>query len=78
MRRRIRKKDIKKRILLVITILLSLFGFVAITYAIVMQIILCQEQYGAIIKGVFIADKSAWWFMGALAFIPTLFLVDRV
>lgn len=78
MRRRIRKEDIKKRILLVIAILLSLFGFVAITYAIVMQIILCQERYGEIIKGVFIEDKSAWWFMGALAFIPTLFLVDRV
>ena len=61
-----------KKIKVILFILLTLFSLGCVIYAGVMQCVLCYEKFGVIFNNeyVFIPDKSAWWFLGAIGLIP--------
>ena len=57
---------------LILLILLTVFSLGCVIYAGVMQCILCYEKFGVVFSSahIFIPDKSAWWFLGAIGLIP--------
>ena len=67
-----------KNFKLILLILLTVFSLGCVIYAGVMQCILCYEKFGVIFNGdgVFIPDKSAWWYLGAIGLIPAYVLAE--
>lgn len=56
----------------IFVILLTIFSLGCVIYAGVMQCVLSYEKFGVIFSGesIFIPDKSAWWYLGAIGLIP--------
>ena len=67
-----------KKIKLILFILLTVFSLGCVIYAGVMQFVLSYERLGVIFTGdnIFIPDKSAWWFLGAIGLIPACVWVN--
>ena len=61
-----------KHIKFILFILLTVFSLGCVIYAGVMQFVLSYEKFGVVFTGntIFIPDKSAWWFLGAIGLIP--------
>lgn len=62
----------KDGIALIVCLLLGVIGIACVGYATVMQMVLCYEKYGVVINSdaLFFPHKSAWFYLGALGFIP--------
>ena len=70
-----KKRELNSTFLIVIIVLLFLFSLGSVIYASVMQAILSYEKFGVIFSdNIFIPHSSAWWFLGALGFLPISFL----
>jgi hypothetical protein len=75
MRKIKKKKKLNSTFLIVMIVLLFLFSLGSVGYASVMQAILSYEKFGVVFREkVFIPHSSAWWFLGALGFLPISWL----
>jgi hypothetical protein len=75
MRKIKKKKKLNSTFLIVMIVLLFLFSLGSVGYASVMQAILSYEKFGVVFsENVFIPHSSAWWFLGALGFLPISWL----
>ena len=76
-RRKIRRGKIKEIAMWIGIILWIAFCLGGVIYSGIMQCILSYEKFGVIFNtGDFIiADKSLWWNLTALGFIPMMFLI---
>lgn len=72
-----KKKELNSTFLIVMIVLLFLFSLGSVGYASVMQAILSYEKFGVVFsENIFIPHSSAWWFLGALGFVPISILFE--